>query len=430
MTHTEKLLTFINESPSCFHATAALSRMLADAGFTALREAEPWDIVPGGSYYVTRNGSSLIAFRIPAEPGAAQFMLTAAHSDSPTFKLKEFPELDGAGLYTRINAERYGGMIYDSWFDRPLSVAGRVLVRTESGIRSKLIKIDRDLLLIPHIAPHMDSCNEGKAWNPASDLVPLYGEASAKGTFLPLIAEAAGVKPEELLTHELFLYSRQPASVWGADDAFLSAPRLDDLECAYSCVQALIEADAPKAIAAAAVLDNEEVGSGTRQGAASTFLADVLSRICDALGGDLRIAAASSMLLSADNAHAVHPNSPGLADPTHRPKMNGGVVLKWNAAQTYTTDAVSAAIFREICRRADVPVQSFANRSDKRGGSTLGNIAMRQVSMMAVDIGLAQLAMHSSYETAGAADAAHMIGAMRAFYGTRLTLSGGDIAIG
>ncbi len=422
-----EMLSFIKASPSCFHAVENITKTLKDKGYTELFEGENWDIVRGGKYFVTRNGSSAIAFAVPQKCDTPKFMVVASHSDSPTFKIKDTPELDGT--YTRINTERYGGMILDSWLDRPLSVAGRVMVRTKDGVSTRLVNIDRDLLLIPHVAIHMENPNEGKAYNPASDMVPLYGSASAKGSFMPLIAEAAGAKAEDVISHELFLYCRTEPSVWGAENEYISSPKLDDLECAYSSLVAMCDAKTGGAIRVMFVADNEEVGSGTKQGAGSTFLRDVLSRICDALGGDLRIAAAQSMMLSADNAHAVHPNNPSLADPVHRPEMNKGVVIKYNASQLYTTDAVSAAVFREICARADVPTQVFANRSDKRGGSTLGNISNAQVSMSAVDIGLAQLAMHSSYETAGVRDATYMIAAMKKFFETELTVNGGDVVI-
>ncbi len=422
-----EMLSFIKASPSCFHAVENITKTLKDNGYTELFEGENWDIVRGGKYFVTRNGSSVISFAVPEKCDAPKFMVVASHSDSPTFKIKDTPELDGT--YTRINTERYGGMILDSWLDRPLSVAGRVMVRTENGVSTRLVNIDRDLLLIPHVAIHMENPNEGKAYNPASDMVPLYGSASAKGSFMPLIAEAAGVKAEDVISHELFLYCRTEPAVWGAENEYISSPKLDDLECAYSSLVAMCDAKTGGAIRVMFVADNEEVGSGTKQGAGSTFLRDVLSRVCDALGGDIRVAAAQSMMLSADNAHAVHPNNPSLADPVHRPEMNKGVVIKYNASQLYTTDAVSAAVFREICARADVPTQVFANRSDKRGGSTLGNISNAQVSMSAVDIGLAQLAMHSSYETAGVRDVEYMVRAIKKFFETELTVNGGDVVI-
>lgn len=427
MKYTKNMLEFIKSSPSAFHAVKNIAAELKNKGYTELQENKAWDISLGGKYFVTRNMSSVIAFELPKSADDIKFMVCAAHSDSPTFKIKDIPELEG--IYTRINTERYGGMILDSWFDRPLSVAGRVMVRTKDGVGMKLVNIDRDLLLIPHIAIHMDNPNNGKAYNPASDMVPLYGDAAAKGSFMKNIADAAGISPEEIISHELFLYNRQPYSVWGEDDEFISSPKLDDLECVYSSLAALTASKKSGAVKVMLVADNEEVGSTTKQGAASTFLRHTLSRICDAFGADMRIAAAKSMLLSADNAHSVHPNNPALADATHKPQMNKGVVIKYNASQLYTTDAISSAVFREICARADVPLQVFANRSDMRGGSTLGNISNSQVSMSAVDIGLAQLAMHSSYETAGAKDVEYMIAAMKKFYETELTVNGADIAI-
>ncbi len=424
--YTKGLFDFITNSPSAFHAVENVSKKLTEAGYTHLSEGEPWNISKGGKYFLTRNRSSVIAFSVPEGLKEPKFMIAAAHSDSPTFKVKEITELNG--IYTRLNTERYGGMIFDSWFDRPLSVAGRIMVKEGSVLKTKLVNIDRDLLVIPHVAIHMQNPNNGITYNPASDLVPLYGGEDAKGRFIKNVAEAAGVATEDIISHELFLYNRQTPSLWGAEKEFISAPKLDDLECVYSALCAITESKSA-AISVMYISDNEEVGSTTKQGAASTFLRDTLSRICDLLNGDLRIAAAKSMLLSADNAHAVHPNNPSLADPTHRPILNGGVVIKYNASQLYTTDAVSAAVFREICRIGQVPVQVFSNRSDMRGGSTLGNISNSQVSMSAVDIGFAQLAMHSSYETAGERDIPHMINAMRTFFETELDGCDGNIEI-
>ncbi len=423
-----ELLGFIKHSPSCFHAVRNITDELDKNGFSVLYEGDEWSVSPGGKYYVTRNNSSVIAFMMPLAARSPKFMVTASHSDSPAFKIKEIPELTD-GVYTRINTEKYGGIINDTWFDRPLSVAGRVVIRSSEGIHTKLVNVDRDLLVVPHIAVHMQNPNDGKAYNLASDLVPLYGTETSKGNFMKLIAEAARVSQEDIVSHELFLYNRQSSSIWGADNEFISSARLDDLECVFASLKAFVETDLKGAIPVMYVADNEEVGSCTKQGAASTFLYDVLSRICDALDGDIRLAASQSMMLSADNAHAVHPNAPSLADPTHRPVMNGGVVIKYNASQRYTTDAVSAAVLREICGRAEVPVQIFANRSDMRGGTTLGNISNSQISMLAVDVGLSQLAMHSSYETAGAYDIGYMIRAMKQFYETELCVRDGDVSI-
>ena len=361
---------------------------------------------------MTRNDSALIAFAIPEEE-AKGYRIMASHSDSPTFKIKENPEMEAEGRYVKLNVERYGGMICAPWFDRPLSVAGRVVVKEGEEIVSKLVDVDRDLLMIPNLAIHMNrEVNDGYKFNAQKDMLPLYGMSSAKGTFLKTVAEAAGVKEEEILGHDLFLYNRQEGTVWGAEEAFVSSARLDDLQCAFSSLKGFLAGKKEKYIAVHCVLDNEEVGSGTKQGAASTFLRDVLVRINSGLGQDqedyLR-RLAGSFMVSADNAHAVHPNYGEKADPVNRPCMNEGIVIKHSANQKYCTDGVSAAVFKDLCKRAGVPFQTFTNRSDILGGSTLGNISTTQVAVNAVDIGLAQLAMHSPYETAGVKDTVYLI---------------------
>ena len=415
------LLRFIEKSVSPFHAIDTVKAELA--GYTALQEGAEWDLLPGGRYYVTRNGSAIIAFRVPR--GAWQgFLLAASHSDSPTFKVKNIPDMKGPENYVRLNTEPYGGMLYTTWMDRPLSAAGRVLVRSDGKIESRLVNIDKDLLLIPNVAIHMNrQVNSGYAYNPKTDLVPLLGLEGGK-SFNAIVAEAAGAAEEDVLSADLFLYLRQKGCVWGGEEAFVSAPRLDDLQCAFATLQGFLNAEDSAAMPVYCVFDNEEVGSSTRQGADGTFLRDVMERICAALGRTLSREAAHSFMVSADNGHAVHPNHPEYADATNRPRMNGGVVIKHNASQRYTTDAISEAVFSEICRRADVAVQHYANRSDVPGGSTLGNIANTHVSMFTVDIGLAQLAMHSAYETAGAEDTAALVKAMTAYFGASLTAEG------
>lgn len=408
----EELLAFIQKSPTCFHAVAAMKEMLEAEGYGELREEDRWNLEKGGKYYVTRNDSALIAFAIPKEE-AKGYRIMASHSDSPTFKIKENPEMEAEGRYVKLNVERYGGMICAPWFDRPLSVAGRVVVKEGEEIVSKLVDVDRDLLMIPNLAIHMNrEVNDGYKFNAQKDMLPLYGMSSAKGTFLKTVAEAAGVKEEEILGHDLFLYNRQEGTVWGAEEAFVSSARLDDLQCAFSSLKGFLAGKKEKYIAVHCVLDNEEVGSGTKQGAASTFLRDVLVRINSGLGQDqedyLR-RLAGSFMVSADNAHAVHPNYGEKADPVNRPCMNEGIVIKHSANQKYCTDGVSAAVFKDLCKRAGVPFQTFTNRSDILGGSTLGNISTTQVAVNAVDIGLAQLAMHSPYETAGVKDTAYLI---------------------
>ena len=412
-----ELIDFIAASPSSFHAVDNVRRQLEEQGYEALLESQVWDVKPGGHYYVTRGGSSIIAFRVP-EGTWQGFLLTASHSDSPTFQVKKNGELTGPENYLRLNTERYGGMLMAPWMDRPLSVAGRALVRAGQRIESRLVNIDRDLLMIPNVAVHMNrEMGSGGKYDVKTDLIPLLGTVEDQGKFRAMVAESAGVAPEDILGADLFLYLRQKGTIWGAGEQFLSAPRLDDLQCAFGCLQGFLTAQTGGNLPVYCLFDSEEVGSGTRQGAGSTFLEDTLGRLCQALGCSYPVAVANSFLISADNAHAVHPNRPDYADPTHRPRMNGGIVVKHNANQKYTTDAASQALFLEVCRKAGVPVQHFANRSDLPGGSTLGNIALGHVSLHSLDIGLPQLSMHSPYETAGVADTDYLIQAVATYYG-------------
>ena len=409
------LVEFLDSSPSVFHAVENLKKTLEDRGYTRLLENEKWNIVPGGKYYLTRGGSAIAAFRVP-QGVISGFMMSASHSDRPTFKVKENAEVSGA--YTKLLVERYGGMLISPWLDRPLSIAGRAVVETEEGVESRLVNIDRDLLLIPNVAIHMNrQANDGYKWNPATDTLPLLGGKDAKGKLTALVEEAAGGK---VLGHDLFLYIRQKAAVWGLEEDFISASALDDLQCAWCCTQGFLNAQQSESIPVVCVFDNEEVGSSSLQGAASNFLETTLTRICQALSLDLRIMLSNSFLVSADNAHALHPNHPELADSNNAPLVNGGVVLKFNANQRYCTDGNSAAIFRKVCAKADVPVQTYCNRADMAGGSTLGNISLSQVAVPSVDIGLPQLAMHSCYETAGVKDTISLVDAMTAFYGSTL----------
>ena len=412
-----QLLSFIGKSVSPFHAIDAIRQELS--GYTALQEGQAWDLQHGGHYYVTRNGSAIIAFRIP-EGDWQGILMAASHSDSPTFKIRENAAINGPDGYVRLNVERYGGAINSTWLDRPLGVAGRVMVRSGSRIESRLVDLGT-VTMIPNVAIHMNrKMNDGYAYDLKTDLVPLWGLEGCTD-LIALAAKAAGTAEADLVGHELALYAAQPGYQWGTGDEFISSPRLDDLQCAFATLKGFLSAKAGPGLPLYCVLDNEEVGSGSKQGANGTFLRDVLERICATLGRDLAQEAAHSFLLSADNAHAVHPNHPEYADSTHRPRMNGGIVVKYSAAQRYTTDAVSRAIFAEICRRADVPVQFFANRPDVPGGSTLGNIANSQISLNSVDIGLPQLAMHSACETAGALDTGYLVKASAEFYSSGLT---------
>ena len=417
----QQLLEFIENSPTCFHAVQAMTDILSAEGFTELKENQKWHIENGGRYFVTRNGSSLTAFTVPFQEMKGMHII-ASHSDSPSFKIKENPELESEGHYIRLNVEGYGGMIRAPWFDRPLSVAGRVIVKdkAQGGFRSILVDIGRDLVMIPNLAIHMDrQINDSCKYNIQKDMLPIYGDRSAKGTFMKLIADTAGVPEEEILGHDLFLYNRQKGTVWGASGEFLSCSRLDDLQCAFASLKGFLAGKRQEYLAVHCVLDNEEVGSGTKQGAASTFLYDTLTRIHTSLGlsqEDYLIHLADSFMISADNAHAVHPAHTDKADPANRPYINGGIVIKFSASQKYCTDGISAAIFRDLCQRAGVPVQTFVNRSDMAGGSTLGNISNTQVALNTVDIGLPQLAMHSPYETAGVKDTGYLIRAAEEFF--------------
>ena len=429
----KRLFDFLAASPSCYHAVQALSDRLTQEGYTQLHEADAWTLTAGGKYFVTRNGSSLLAFRVPAGAPAG-FLMAAAHTDSPTFKIKHNPEKK-AGPYVQLSTEKYGGMLMGTWFDRPLSVAGRVVTAKDGKLETKLVDVNRDLLVIPSVAIHMNrAANDGFKLMANVDTLPLYGMQEASGSFRSVVAAAAGVKEDEILGEDLSLYVRTRGTVFGAKDEFVLAPRLDDLGCVFGLLEGFLAAAPSGSVPVFCAFDNEEVGSETKQGAASSLLSDTLRRIALALGlgeeGYLRLLA-QSFLVSADNAHAVHPNHPEYADMTNTPRMNGGVVIKHNANQKYTTDAVSDAIFVEICAKAGVPVQHFANRSDVLGGSTLGNLANAHISMNTVDIGLAQLAMHSSYETAGCADVDYMIRALAAFYQTNIASFGdGEYQLG
>lgn len=408
----ENLLAFIKKSPTAFHAVDTMKKRFAEEGFQELSEKDYWKLVPGGRYMVTRNHSALLAFSIPRE-APRRFHIMASHSDSPSFKIKENPEITVEKAYVKLNVEKYGGMLMAPWFDRPLSVAGRAVVSENGEIREKLVNIDRDLLMIPSLAIHMNrDVNSGYSYNPQKDLLPLYGAAEAAGSFMRLVAEAAGVSEEQVLSTDLFLYSRMEGRIWGAEREFISSGRLDDLQCVFASMEGFLKGKKENSIGVHCVLDNEEVGSGTRQGAASTFLKDTLFRINAGLGRtyeEYLMSLADSFMVSADNAHALHPNYGETADPVNRPVINQGIVIKYNANQKYCTDAVSAASFKELCSKAQVPTQTFVNRSDMLGGSTLGNISNTQAAVSTVDIGLPQLAMHSPYETAGVRDTEYLI---------------------
>lgn len=416
---TAALCAFLDQSHSVYHAQQAIVKTLEAAGYQRLEESRSWTLNAGGKYYVTRGGTALTAFRIPGQTPAG-FLMSASHTDRPCFKLKENFELDGT--YLRLAVERYGGMLLSTWLDRPLSVAGRVAVETDGGIETRLVDIDRDLMLMPNVAIHMNrQVNDGYKWNPAVDTIPLAGGKQAAGKLAQLLEAQAGGR---ILGHDLYLYIRQKATVWGLEEEFLSSAALDDLECVWGCTQGFLNAEASGSVPVLCLFDSEEVGSGSVQGAGSTFLEDVLARICQAQRWDLRQMLAQSFLVSADNAHAIHPNHPEFSDPNHAPVLGQGVVIKYNAGLSYCTDGVAAGLFRKICEKAGVSVQHYCNRADLPGGSTLGRISLAHVSVPTVDIGLAQLAMHSCFETAAVSDAADLERAMATFYSCTLRCNG------
>ena len=413
------LMDFLDASRSVYHTVAYISDILDKAGYTHLPEGDDWTLEDGGKYYITRNMSTVIAFRIPhGEP--AGFLLSASHSDRPSFKIKENGELESK--YIRLSTEKYGGMLMAPWLDRPLSVAGRVMVETPTGVKMKLVDIDQDLMIIPNGAIHMNrKINDGYAYNPATDTIPLLGDRDVKGMFGRMIADQAQGR---ILGHDLFLYLRQKSTVWGIEQEFISSQALDDLQCAWGCLQGFLNATESGSVPMYCVFDSEEVGSRSVSGADSTMLTSTMNRIARYLDANLARMMSQSFLVSADNAHAIHPNHPELADPNNAPVMNGGIVVKFNASQRYTTDAVAAAVFRSVCNRAGVPTQTYYNRPDIPGGSTLGYVSLTHVSVPTADIGLAQLAMHSCYETAGVQDSLYLEKAMTTYFSSTLTVTG------
>lgn len=423
MSNAARLIDFIKKSPTAYHTVNTVKELLLSEGYSECTEKDFSAFSDGGKHFVIRNGTSLIAFRGKCDGG---FMICATHSDTPSFKLKS--EL--SGTYARASVERYGGSILYSWLDRPLSVAGRVVVRTEDGVEARLVNVDHDLLTIPSVAIHFNrTVNDGYKFNPAVDMLPLSGTAASSGRIKELIAGAAGVSKDEILSEDIFVYNRDEGKIVGADEELILAPRLDDLGCVYSSVRAFLDAgENGYAVPVLAIFDNEEVGSETKQGAASTFLDMTLSAIA---GGNekYRAALVDSFMISADNAHATHPNHPELSDSVLAPKLGEGVVVKYNANQRYTTDAVSDAIFRTVAERAGAKVQSYANRADMPGGSTLGSIANTCVSVKTVDIGLPQLAMHSATETAAVSDVDDMVKILKEFYSSGLFCENENVKI-
>lgn len=423
MSYVNELIEFINASVTAYHTVKTVKETLVANGFTEVFESDPASFSDGGKHFVIRGGSSIIAFK--GKGGG--FNICASHSDSPCFKLKD--ELSSAS-YTRFATEKYGGMIYYTWLDRPLSVAGRVVVKTDDGVKNVLVNIDKPIITIPSVAIHLNrSVNDGYKFNPAVDLLPLIGTADAKGTLMQAIAEQAGVMTKDIISHDLFLYNAEEGRIIGISGEFILAPRIDDLGCVYSSLKAFLASpETDKSVAVLAVFDNEEVGSETKQGAASTFLDMTLKAI---VGSDAKYSSMlnNSFMVSADNAHALHPNHPELYDVTNAPILGRGIVVKYNANQRYTTDAISDGIFNVLASRAGAKLQKFSNRADMVGGSTLGSISNTRVSVSTIDIGLPQLAMHSATETAAVSDLADMVSVLTELYSSGIEKHGDEISI-
>lgn len=427
-TISKNLLTFIKNSPSPFHSIASIKKILKREGFIELNENLNYDLATNNKYYVVRNDSSIIAFKTPENLDHYSFNIVASHSDCPSYKIKPIAELTTDG-YKKLNVEGYGGMLPATWFDRPLSIAGRVIIGNEKKISSKLINFDKNILSLPSVAIHFNRNADDKIT--ASDMFPTLSQN--EHTLKELLAKELNGNIEEIISYDLFVYNHQEGYFWGADEEFISSPKLDDLQCAYTTLMGFIKSENIKNVAVFCCFDNEEVGSTTRQGANSNFLNDTLLKISSSLNMNHTQhlnALANSFMISADNAHAVHPNHPELTDPQNKVYMNKGIVIKYNASQSYTSDAITGAVFTMICKKVNVPYQIFTNKSGSRGGGTLGNISATHVSIPTVDIGIAQLAMHSCCETSGTVDNEYMSKVIKEYYENYLLIDKeGNISI-
>lgn len=425
----EELLDFIEESPSAFHTVESVKKMLIPQGFRELHIMDKWSLAPGGKYFTTRNSSALIAFTIGLdEPEKHGFRIIAAHTDSPTFRIKTAPEITVEGHYLKLNLETYGGPILNTWLDRPLSIAGRVIQRGESPFspQTKLFNSCRPLLVIPNLAIHMNrKINEGLELNKQKDMLPLLAmmteDLHKNGVLINHLAQSLDCRPEDIIDFDLFLYEAEKGCIVGLQQEFISSPRLDDLAMVHAGTWAIGKVKPSLSTQVLACFDHEECGSTSKQGAASPLLSHVLERILLAQkkGREAYFQALEhSFLISADMAHALHPNAGEKHDPIIRPILNGGPVIKISANQSYTTDAESAAVFSAICKLVNVPVQKFINRSDERGGSTIGPISSTHLDIRSVDIGSPILAMHSVRELGGVKDHLGIAKVFRAFFET------------
>ncbi len=430
MNSIEDLLQFLDNSPVNFLAVKTICQQLSEAGFERLDACNKLgEMKPGKQFFLTKNDSSVYAFRIGTEPlGEAGFHIICAHCDSPTFRIKPNAEMTGEGGIVRLNTEVYGGPIMSTWFDRPLTIAGRVIVRSSDVMHptTQLLHVRRPLLQISNLAIHFNrQVNDGVKLSKQKDMLPILGiindELERGNLLINLICEELKVAQKDILDFDLYLADATPACTFGIHNEFISSGRLDDLSMVHAGLQALLQSGekTPRVTQVLAIFDNEETGSQTKQGAGSPFLASLIERIVMAQGGtteDFSRSIEQAFMVSADNAHAWHPNYSEKYDPTNHPVLGGGPVIKFNAAQKYASDAVSAAVFAGICENAGVPCQRFVNHSDVAGGSTLGNILASSLPVRGVDMGNPLLAMHSCRETAAVKDHIYCIEAFRTFY--------------
>ena len=411
--HTQALFDFIKKSPCASLAFCELRRRLEAAGYKAADEAEIASL-PEGKYYFSRGGASLVAIRLPKSPKRA--VIAAAHTDSPALRVKQGE--GRVGSYVSIPVERYGGPILYSWFDRPLSVAGRVMLSSENGVEEKIVNVDRALCYIPNPGLYVPTNNvqNGATFNMAKDMLPLLSIGGEAADLMEAVAEAGGFSADRILSHDLFVYVREEGCVAGKNGEFLLCPRLDDLACAFTATEAFLTAKENDSLSVLALFDHEEIGSSTERGADSEFLRELLLPFL----GKGKQFLESSLLVSADNAHAIHPNFPEISDGIGAPVMGGGIAVKWSALHSYSTDAPAAAVFKTVCKKACVPCQTFQNRADLRGGSTLGSIANTHLGIPALDIGIPQLAMHSAVESCAKKDVEYMVSGIRACYEAKI----------
>ena len=416
---------FIDDSPTSFHVVKNSEDILQKNGFQELLLSEKWNLKKGGKYYVSQNSSAFIAFIVGTDTIKNGFKIIGVHADSPDIRIKPNPEMI-TEHYLKFNTEVYGGPLLNTWFDRPLSVAGRIALKSKEILKPelKLINIDKAIAIIPNLAIHMNrDVNKGVEIKKQKVLLPVFCTVEddyKKDDFLvDIIAGELKVPKEKILDYDLSFYDYQKGSVIGINNDFVFSGRLDDLEAVYAGIEAVKTAPGTKATNVLACFDNEEVGSRTKQGADSTLMANVLERIILAMGGtrnDYLRSIASSFMLSSDAAHSIHPNYTDKSDPTNKPVINKGPVIKVSLAQKYTSDANSMAVFKEIAKKADIPYQVFANNSDMKGGSTIGPISSAYFPVKSVDVGVPMFGMHSIKETCGVKDHSYMIKLFKEFY--------------